>query len=109
MKKIFILLVLAAMSFTSAAQVYQVNGKTISVVPEASVSSSNDIQTSWTFEDKEGTQYDIWLHQYPKGEKAGEYVAYVNKVSKKTGNPYKSYLKLDNTTLDIIVKEYVKK
>lgn len=51
-----------------------------------------DVLTEYTYKDKEGNEYPIYLHQYKSGEKKGQYTCYIYKTSKKTGNPYKYYL-----------------
>jgi hypothetical protein len=57
-------------------------------------STSNDTQTKYTWEDKEGKQYPIYITK--KG------ACYVKRISKKTGKEYKYYLPKD-------VQETIKK
>lgn len=84
MKKFIICLLLATFSLVSYAEVTR-QGDTFKV--EKSVSTSNDTQTKYTWEDKEGNKYPIFVTK--KG------ACYVKRVSKKTGKEYKYYLPKD--------------
>lgn len=91
MKKLIICLLMAAFSLVSYAEVTR-QGDTFKV--EKSASTSNDTQTKYTWEDKEGNKYPIFITK--KG------ACYVKRVSKKTGKEYKYYLPKD-------VQETIKK
>lgn len=84
MKKLIICLLIAAFSLVSYAEVTR-QGDTFKV--EKSASTSNDTQTKYTWEDKEGNKYPIFITK--KG------ACYVKRVSKKTGKEYKYYLPKD--------------
>jgi len=104
-----ILLILATIlcfSFSLSAQNYKLTGKT--VVQEKTVKENNDIKTDYTYKATDGKMYDIYLHLLTSGDNKGSYVAYINKVSKKTQKPYKYYLKLQKEDVDKIVKETIK-
>ena len=95
MKKIMAMaIVMVAMvcgANSATAQNYNKDGKTFTQVRAAR--ASNDIETAYTWVDTKGNIYPIWLHQYAKGDKQGQWTAYVVKVSEKSGKEYKSYLK----------------
>lgn len=71
-------------SLVSYAEVTR-QGDTFKV--EKSASISNDTQTKYTWEDKEGDKYPIFITK--KG------ACYVKRISKKTGKEYKYYLPKD--------------
>ena len=55
--------------------------------------ATKDIETDYNWHSsKETEEYKIYLHQYTKGDNAGQWTAYVFRVSKKTGKEYKYYL-----------------
>lgn len=83
---------------------YKVEGKTVTLVKESN-SSSNDILTDYVYKDSKDIEYPIYLHKYTKGEKAGQYTAFVYKTSKKTGKQYKYYLPNGNELAAKILKE----
>ena len=91
MKYIIALLVALSMSVASYADVVR-DGDTFKV--EKTTSVNQDTQTKYTWEDKEGKKYPIFI------TKRG--ACYVKKVSKKTGKEYKYYLPKD-------IKETIKK
>lgn len=82
--KFLILLALAIFSFTSLNAEIKREGDTFKV--ETSIKAS-DTQTKYTWEDKEGNKYPIFITK--KG------ACYVVRVSKKTGKEYKYYLPKD--------------
>lgn len=84
MKKFIFCLLLAAFSLVSSAEVTR-QGDTFKV--EKTTSTNNDTQTKYTWEDKEGNKYPIFI------TKRG--ACYVKRVSKKTGKEYKYYLPKD--------------
>lgn len=84
MKKFIICLLLATFSLVNYAEVTR-QGDTFKV--EKSASTANDTQTKYTWEDKEGNKYPIYITK--KG------TCYVLRVSKKTGKEYKYYLPKD--------------
>lgn len=74
------------------AQNFKVDGKTI-ISQKTEKTSSSDVLTTWSYEDSKGESYQIYLHKYTRGENIGKYTCYIIKTSKKTGKPYKQYLK----------------
>lgn len=78
-------------------------GKTF--VQSSSRESSNDVETTYTWKDSKGVEYPIILHQYTKGDNAGEWTCYVIKTSAKTGKSYKYYLKDGKEIANTIRKE----
>lgn len=69
---------------------YKREGKTF--VEQKSQVLKGDTITAYTWRDSAGKEYPIILHRYTKGEKAGKVVAYVIRVSKKSGNEYRYFL-----------------
>lgn len=99
MKKFFFVAIAMLVSMVIAgAQTTKVSDKTstngTSYVSSSSRTVSNsDVKTTYTWSnEKDNVSYDIYLHKYTKGEKAGKWTAYVFKTSKKTGKEYKYYL-----------------
>ena len=84
MKYIIALLVVFSMSITSYADVVR-NGDNFKV--EKTTSVNQDTKTKYTWEDKEGNKYPIFITK--KG------ACYVLRTSKKTGKEYKYYLPKD--------------
>jgi hypothetical protein len=83
MKKLILCILLALFCIASNAQVKR-EGNTFKV---EQTSKSQDTKTKYTWEDKEGNKYPIFV------TKNG--ACYVNRVSKKTGKEYKYYLPKD--------------
>ena len=81
MKHLITLLVALIVSVASYAEVVR-EGNTFKV--EKTTSVNNDKQTPYTWQDKEGKTYPIFI------TKNG--ACYIIKVSKKTGKEYKQYL-----------------
>jgi hypothetical protein len=81
MKGLIIALAILLGSFAGNAEVKR-EGNTFKT--EQTSSASTGTQTKYTWQDKEGTEYPIFITK--KG------ACYVNKVSKKTGKEYKYYL-----------------
>ena len=79
------------------------DGKTFITSSESKQSS--DIQTTYMWKDKEGNQYPIFLHKYTKGEKEGQWGAYVLRISAKTGKEYKYYFPKNDEVASQIRKE----
>lgn len=75
---------------TAKAQTVKREGKTF--IAGSSRASSDDIATTYIWKDKSGKEYPIFLHKYTKGDKAGQWTAYVIKVSAKTNKEYKYYI-----------------
>ena len=75
---------------TVKAQSYSKEGKTF--ITQKSTGASDYISTDYIWKDSKGNEYTIYLHQYTKGEKAGEWTTYVFRISQKTGKKYKYYL-----------------
>lgn len=84
MKYIIALLVALSMSVAGYADVVR-DGDTFKV--ERTTSVNQDTKTKYTWEDKEGNKYPIYITK--KG------ACYVLRVSKKTGKEYKYYLPKD--------------
>lgn len=84
MKHLIIILALLLSSFTGYAKVTR-EGDTFKV--EKTATTSSDTQTKYTWQDKEGNKYPIFITK--KG------ACYVKRVSKKTGKEYKYYLPKD--------------
>ena len=81
MKYIITLLIALSMSITSYADIVR-DGDTFKV--EKTVSVNQDTKTKFTWEDKEGNKYPIYITK--KG------ACYIIRTSKKTGKEYKQYL-----------------
>lgn len=81
MKKIMMCLLIAMTALVGFCGVKK-EGNTFIV--EQSVSSSNDTETKYTWQDKKGNTYPIYI------TKTG--AVYVKRVSKNTGKEYKQYL-----------------
>lgn len=77
---------------TAKAQNAKREGKTFIAESSRGASSSKDVATTYTWKDTKGKEYPIFLHQYVKDEKAGQWTAYVMRVSAKTGKEYKYYI-----------------
>ena len=88
---ISIILALLAGCNSAKAQNVVREGKTFISQNVNGAKASKDIETSYTWQDKDGNNYIIYLHKYTKGEKPGQWGAYVVRKSKKTGKPYKYY------------------
>lgn len=83
MKYIITLLIVLTMSVIGYADIVR-NGDTFKV---ETTSVNKDTKTKYTWEDKEGNKYPIYITK--KG------ACYVLRVSKKTGKEYKYYLPKD--------------
>ena len=83
MKYIITLLIVLSMSVIGYADIVR-NGDTFKV---ETTSVNKDTKTKYTWEDKEGNKYPIYITK--KG------ACYVLRVSKKTGKEYKYYLPKD--------------
>ena len=83
MKYIISLLIMLTLSMSSFAEVKR-EGNTFKV---EQTSKASDTKTKYTWEDKEGNKYPIFVTK--KG------ACYVIRVSKKTGKEYKQYLPKD--------------
>ena len=81
MKHLIIILALLLGSFTGYAEVTR-EGNTFKV--EKTATTSSDTQTKYTWQDKEGNKYPIYI------TKRG--ACYVLRVSKKTSKEYRYYL-----------------
>lgn len=84
MRYLIALLVALSMSVTGYADVVR-DGDTFKV--ERTISVNQDTKTKYTWEDKEGNKYPVFITR--KG------ACYVLRVSKKTGKEYKYYLPKD--------------
>lgn len=83
MKKIILCILLALFSININAEVKR-EGDTFKV---EQTSKASDTQTKYTWEDKEGNKYPIFITK--KG------ACYILRTSKKTGKEYKYYLPKD--------------
>ena len=83
MKYIISLLIMLTLSMSSFAEVKR-EGNNFKV---EQTSKASDTQTKYTWEDKEGNKYPIFITKKD--------VCYVLRVSKKTGKEYKYYLPKD--------------
>ena len=77
---------------TAKAQNVKREGKTFIAEKSQRASESKDVATTYSWKDSKGNEYPIYLHQYTKGDKAGQWTAYVYKTSAKTGKEYKYYI-----------------
>ncbi len=86
MKKTVLTLVASIVLLSNAAayfsQDYVKNGKEYSYVKKAS--ESEDVRTGFTWKDSSGKSYDIYITK--------NNACYVNRISSKTGKPYRQYL-----------------
>lgn len=82
MKKFLIILIMLIMGMTGTTCVAEVvrNGNTFETVQ----TSQTDVQTPYTWKDKDGKTYPIYISK--KG------ACYIKRISKKTGKEYKYYL-----------------
>lgn len=98
MKKFILLAVMFLVgAFAAGAQTTKVSDKTVvegkNYTTSKATKSSSDIATDYTWSnEKDNISYPIFLHKYTKGDKAGQWTAYVIRVSKKSGKEYKYYL-----------------
>lgn len=97
-------------AFAAGAQTTKVSDKTTmsgnNYVSTATRGSSTPaLKTGYTWSNsKDGISYDIYLHKYSRGEKAGQWTAYILRISKKTGKEYKYYLPDGMAIADDIIK-----
>ena len=109
MKKLIIGVIIILASIvgcnTAKAQNVQREGKTFISQNTKGAKASKDIETTYTWQDKDGNNYPIYLHQYDKGEKQGQWGAYVVRKSKKTGKLYKYYFPNNEEIAAEIMKE----
>lgn len=94
MKYIIALLVALSMSVASYADVVR-DGDTFKV--ENTTSVNKDTKTKYTWEDKEGNKYPIYITK--------KCACYIIKISKKTDKEYKYYLPKD--IQETIIKELI--
>lgn len=98
MKKTFLTIVLLAMALSAVAQEkpqqngWKREGKTFVQSADQAQMMKGDTLTAYTWRDTKGQEYPIILHRYTKGEKAGKVVAYVIRLSKKSGKEYRYFL-----------------
>lgn len=100
MKRMILLVVMIAGCFiTAGAQTTKVsdktsvNGNNYTTLSTRTSSGATPIKTGFTWSNaKDNISYDIYLHQYSKGDNAGKWTCYVLKKSAKTGKEYKYYL-----------------
>ena len=82
MKKLIICILLSILAVIEVNAEVKREGDTFKV--EQTTPTANDTQTKYTWEDKQGNKYPIFI------TKRG--ACYVKRVSKKTGKEYKYYL-----------------
>lgn len=82
-------------------------GKTFIQQSNRGGSANSDIPTDFKWQDKKGNEYPIVLHQFTKGDKAGQWGAYVVKKSAKSGKEYKYYFP-DNQAIAKTIREQMK-
>lgn len=96
MKKTILTIVLLALAIIAGAQEkpqsYKREGKVFVQSAQESQLMKGDTLTAYTWRDTKGQEYPIILHRYAKGEKAGKVVAYVIRLSKKSGKEYRYFL-----------------
>ena len=97
MKKTLLTLSVLLAFFVAGAQnntenTYKREGKTFVQSAQDSQILKGDTTTDYTWRDSKGQEYPIILHRYTKGEKAGKVVAYVIRLSKKSGKEYRYFL-----------------
>lgn len=85
---------------------YDASTKTFTAVKASK--ASNDIETSYKWEDSKGVEYTIYLHKYTRGENAGKYTCFVFRTSKNTGKEYKYYIPNGIEIAEQIKDEYIK-
>ena len=94
--KTFILTLIAIFSLslgnTFAQNITKLDKETKTFTTIKSKTSSNDIETSYKWEDSKGIKYTIYLHKYTRGENAGKYTCFIFRTSKNTGNEYKYFI-----------------
>lgn len=84
--------VAASAQSTKVTDRVAVNGSSY-VSSSSRASSSSDVKTTYKWSnEKDNVEYDIYLHKYSRGDKAGQWTTYVIRTSKKTGKTYKYYL-----------------
>lgn len=88
-------ILLLLFSATCFAASYKKEGKTFSETPEAKEENpyGKDVLTDYTWEDKNGTPYPIYLHKIASGERKDRITAVIFVVSKKTGKLWRKELK----------------
>lgn len=101
---IIILAGIAACNTTEAQNVKR-EGKTFIAESSRGSSSTKDVATTYTWKDSKGKEYPIFLHQYSRGEKVGQWTTYVMRVSAKTGKEYKYYIPKGDEIAEQIRKE----
>ena len=90
MKRIFILIAILMCSFTLMAQsnTYKVGKNNELISTTKSVDSITNVKTKFTIT-KSGVVYPVWKSQ------RGKY--FIIRTSKKTGNKYKQYIKIEES------------
>lgn len=89
---------------TTKAQTVKREGKTF-IAESNRGASTEDIPTTFTWRDNKGVEHPIYLHKFTKGEKQGQWGAYVIRKSAKTGNDYKYYFPNNEVVAKEIQKE----
>lgn len=110
MKKLVLLVIsLLVASIIAGAQTTKVSDKTsiegTSYITAKASRGATDIKTPYTWSnEKDNISYPIYLHKYTKGDKVGEWTAYVIRVSKKSGKEYKYYLSDGKSIAEDIIR-----
>ena len=90
---------------TKVSDKTNLNGTTYVSQSTRGASANSDIKTGYTWSNsKDNVSYDIYLHKYSRGDKAGRWTAYVIRQSKKTGKDYKYYLPDGEAIANDIIK-----
>ena len=101
MKKFMLLAAMLLVgAFAASAQTAKVSDNTsisgtnyTTVSTRSSSGAIKDIETPYTWSSsRDSVNHKIYLHQYSRGDNAGQWTAYVFRTSKKTGKEYKYYL-----------------
>lgn len=112
MKKFMIVaLMLLVGAFAAGAQTTKVSDDNVKregdtfVHQKTSKANNADQATAYKWRDSKGNEYQIILHTYTKGEKAGKTTCYVWKKSQKTGKEYKYYIPDGEKIAETILSE----
>ena len=111
MKKMILLAtMLLVAAFVAGAQTTKVSDKTnrdgdVFISNTTRSTDNGDQPTQYKWRDSKGVEYQIILHTYTKGEKAGRVTCYVWRTSQKTGKKYKYYLPDGEAIAEQIIKE----
>lgn len=97
--------VIAGAQTTKVSDNFKREGDTFVHQTTRTASDSNDQPTTYKWRDSKGNEYQIILHTYTRGEKAGKNTCYVWKTSQKTGKKYKYYIPDGEKIAETIINE----